>query len=247
MELYHNSISKFISDLGQSIRIISTNQMAGYYVILTERFRIFIYLADQSRNENDGDVRTIHLDVDQILSIPSKLLARLRGLHGIGERIYARQTVVARVDKKVALSFQDEHHIQLAMPGKYRYGLFHEGELVSVAIFSGGRHMRDQDPAYRSFELIRFCHKGDRLIVGGLSKLLKSFIKDFNPQDIMTYADLDWTQDSSLHTIGFETIGQLAPLKYYLVDGVRQFIKPNEGVDFNEIENLGSLKLKLII
>lgn len=247
MNLYFNRIRNFISDLSQFISILDQEQCAGVYRVQTHKYYVYFYLPGQIRRPEPRDLGVIHIDYDQIEAMPDKILARLKGLHQIGRRIYGRQTVVARIDKKVALAFQEEHHIQVALPGKYRYGLYHQGELVSVAIFSGGRHMRDQDKEYRSFELLRFCHKGDTIVVGGISKLIKAFIADFNPQDIMTYADLDWTQESSLQTIGFQVIGLLPPQKYYIVQGVRQFLKPTDSEPFYTVENLGSLKLKRLI
>ncbi len=247
MDLYHSRIVNFVNDLGRSIDIVGYEQRTNLYIVQTNRYFLYFYYPRQGRVVEVRELGLIHIDFDLVDNIPGKLLARLRGLHNMGQRIYGRQTVVARIDKKVALSFQQEHHIQVALPGKYRYGLFYRGELVSVAVFSGGRHMRDQNEAYRSFELIRFCHKGDHIIIGGISKLIKAFIADFNPQDIMTYADLDWTQDSSLRTIGFEIIGQVPPQNYYIVNGIRQFVEPSESDAFYSFENLGSLKLKLII
>src|SRR5690606_26961847 len=133
------------------------------------------------------DTRPFHIDQDQILKNASKICFRLYALLGGGKVVYGRQTAAARLEQKAALAFLEEHHLQVALPGKYRYGLFHAGELVSVAVFSGGRRMRDKADGYRSFELLRFCHKSGYRVVGGLSKLLKAFITDFQPGDIMTY------------------------------------------------------------
>ncbi len=158
-----------------------------------------------------SDEKVIHIDEHLLSNDLTKLLARIQTVLGYGKRIYARQTVAARVDKRITKFFLEEHHLQSAMTGKYRYGLFYQGELVSLAVFSGGRRMRDQPDDYRSFELIRFCHKSNLITVGGLSKLIKAFQKDFDPGDLMTYVDRDWTQDSSLQKIGFREEGILAP------------------------------------
>src|SRR5690606_24883682 len=100
-------------------------------------------------------------------------------------------------------------------------------ELVSIAIFGGARLMREKGRHYRSFELLRFCHKSDSLVIGGLSKLLKRFIQDFDPDDIMTYVDRDWSQHSSLLKLGFQEEGTI-PGAALWVSGNRQFYVPNE-------------------
>ncbi|QBR10773.1 MULTISPECIES: hypothetical protein [unclassified Sphingobacterium] len=179
--------------------------------------------------------KTVYLNVHQFVAQQDKLINRLKVMAGIAKKIYARDTVLARVDKKVALDFQEEHHLQIPLPGKYRYGLFHQGELVSLAVFSGGRKMLDKPSDYRSFELLRFCHKADFLVLGGISKLLKGFIADFKPGDIMTYSDKDWSQDSSLAVIGFRKIAEKPPQQFW-VSGSRQV--PIH--DFAELEQIRS-------
>lgn len=242
------NITEFIQLLTKQIHITAIEEYEVYYLLQTEKAVIVLYLSGTLRMETDQAMLHIHIDYDQLMAVPQKIINRIRGLQGLGDRIYARATVVARIDKRVSMAFQEEHHLQGAIPGKYRYGLFHQGELVSVAVFSGGRIMHSLGTNYRSFELIRFCHKGDVLVVGGLSKLLKAFIKDFNPQDIMTYTDRDWSSDdSSLQTIGFKPIGFMAPLRFAIIGGKRFHpIPEGETVDYF-VENKGSLKLKLIL
>jgi len=183
----------------------------------------------------DQGKKTVYLNVHQFVAQQDKVINRLKVMAGMAKKIYARDTVLARVDKKVSLEFQEEHHLQIPLPGKYRYGLFHQGELVSLAVFSGGRKMLDKPSDYRSFELLRFCHKADFLVLGGISKLLKGFIADFKPGDIMTYCDKDWSQDSSLAVIGFRKIAE-KPAQQFWISGGKQF-------PIDDLEKLEQFKL----
>jgi beta-glucosidase/6-phospho-beta-glucosidase/beta-galactosidase len=54
------------------------------------------------------------------------------------------------------------------------------------------------------WELSRFCNKLDTSIVGGASKLLKHFIKEHNPQTIISYADRRWSDGGLYDTLGFD-------------------------------------------
>lgn len=248
MNVYRESITDFGAELSKYIILSAPSiEAEGVYKIETNRCCIYIYLPQALRRENAKNLPTIHIDVDQIINCSTKLIKRLKGLHGLGSRIYARQTVVARIDKKTTMDFLEEHHLNDAFPGKYRFGLFYNGELVSVAVFSGGRLMREEGEGHRSFELIRFCHKGDSLVVGGLSKLLKSFVKSFDPQDIMTYADLDWTEESSLDVIGFKPISRTIAQQFYIVNGMRKSRLTEEDKEYYTVINKGSLKLKLLL
>ncbi|PRD53704.1 hypothetical protein [Sphingobacterium gobiense] len=226
------AIADFILELEKGLDTSFSNRYLNGVVILYAKmpcFALAIYFGGGTERVDAGDIRTFHVDYDQILKDSHKILNRLCSLLGKGQVIYGRQTVVARIDKHMALAFLKENHLQIAIPGKYRYGLFHNGELVSVAIFSGGRRMRKQDlNSYRSFELLRFCHKAGYRVVGGLSKLLKAFVQDFHPNDIMTYVDRDWAAVSNLRTLGFHEEGHTPPQAFWIVGEERYYIKDPE-------------------
>ena len=40
-------------------------------------------------------------------------------------------------------------------------------------------------------------------ISGGMGKLLNAFIKEVQPDDIMSYADLEWSEGTVYRTLGF--------------------------------------------
>ncbi|TDS14798.1 hypothetical protein [Sphingobacterium paludis] len=256
MAIQTDKIDAFIQHVSALLRTDFERKDAEHYLLLRAAsldLTLIVYLPGAGQRLPHATNRTIHVDYDQVILNADKLSARLASLFGNGQVVYARKTVAARVDKRVTLSFLAEHHLQGAVPGKYRYGLFHEGELLSIAVFSGGRRMRNQPEAYRSFELIRFCHKSNYRVVGGLSKLLKAFIDDFQPNDIMTYVDRDWAQDSNLSALGFQEVGVIPPQWYRISDGVRTAITDLEQREVQSenpstaylVCNAGSTKLVL--
>src|SRR5690606_25797576 len=164
----------------------------------------------------DGDGRCIHIDEDLWVKRPDLLLNRIAALVGQAQRVHARDTVVARIEKRIALSFLHEHHLQVALPGKYRYGLFHDGELVAVAVFSGGRRMADQPADYRSYELLRFCHKQGVHVVGGFSKLLDACRRGFSPGGIMTSVATGWSDGTSYRKLGVTAVGETEPQLFWV-------------------------------
>lgn len=240
-------VEKLVQDLRNEGLLIEYVFSKTVIRLDTSKFLLLIYLPNTKRIEDELDKKTIHLDIDLLHNSYEKVLQRVRGLLGKGRRLYARETVVARIDKRVALDFLQEYHLNIPMKGKYRYGLFYQGELVSLAVFGGGRIMRQISADYRSFELIRFCHKADYLVIGGISKLIKSFSKDFNPNDIMTYSDRDWSQGLSLQKIGFVCEGTTESIQYYIKDGERlTFLDNKEKYDYS-VKNRGSFKMKLYL
>lgn len=249
-------IEDFILNLEKGLGTVFARQYLDGAIVLyaeTRHFALIIYLAQNSKRIHFSAIKTFHIDQDQILRDSHKVIPRLFSLLGKGHIIYARQTVAARIEKHISLAFLDENHLQIAIPGKYRYGLYHQGELVSIAIFGGGRRMHEQKQSYRSFELLRFCHKAGYRVVGGLSKLIKSFVVDFHPADIMTYVDRDWSQDSNLRTLGFQEKGQTAPQAFWIVGTGRHYVRNAEHLDKLKqahptgylVHNNGSIKLVL--
>jgi len=256
MDIFPQSISEFINGLKNrlncSITIKEINSQTFAIEILGSNFLILFYLPGASRIKKiegqEYNKLLIHIDEDVWLSKPELLLNRIKVLIGKGERIYARQCITARIDKQTALSFQKEHHLQAELPGKYRYGLFFQGELVAVIIFSGGRSMRHSEN-YRSFECLRFCSKQRLIVIGGFSKLLKTFILDFKPNDIMTYVDADWSDGSKFEKLGFIRIKVTDP-QVFLVNkenNERKVIQNSEGQyndsSYYKVANSGSIKM----
>jgi hypothetical protein len=162
--------------------------------------------------------------------VKSRILSLLRK----SETIPARLTKVRRIDKPMLDKFLIDNHLQGTVGAKLKYGLFlpkryfrvisdeklliehtnSEEILVAVASFSNAKKIMRNDQEFRSHELIRFANLKGFTVVGGLDKLLKNFIREQNPDDIMTYADADWSDGKNYEKLGFERIEQTKPLMF---------------------------------
>jgi len=139
-------------------------------------------------------------------------------------RIFARKTTVRRITAAVTMVFLEKHHLWGATKAKHNYGLFvgdknkkgsnnaNEEELVAVATFSARRKIIRMGKPHRSHELLRFCSRRDSNVVGGISKLIKAFVKEKAPDDIVTVVDRDWGDGSGWHSIGFHTVATMDPI-----------------------------------
>ena len=160
--------------------------------------------------------------------------SRLEALLGISQTIPGRLTVVRRIDKKTALGFLNANHLQGSVSSKTQYGLYLPNRyyrvldsqafiqlpdnelLVAVATFSYPRIFQKVGEPYRSYEMIRFSSLIHTTVVGGINKLISAFVKDFHPGDLMTYADLEWSDGASYRKLGFQEISETAPMMYWL-------------------------------
>jgi len=118
--------------------------------------------------------------------------SRIASALGQTKKLHGRKCKVELITSNIANTFLEENHIQGKCQSSYNYGLYYNGELVSVMTFGKPRFNKDSE-----YELYRFCHKLNHTVVGGASKLLSAFIKDINPQSIISYADRRWSSSNN--------------------------------------------------
>ncbi|MBC7567761.1 MAG: hypothetical protein H7223_12455 [Pedobacter sp.] len=153
----------------------------------------------------------IHLWEDVWLTRKEQVLSRLKAIAGLNIRVHARKTEIVSLSQPEADLFLNINHLQFSVGAKYRYGLVVDNVLVAVACFSGLRKMHNGTMDYRSAELIRFANLRGVTVIGGFTKLLSHFIKRHQPNDIMSYADRDWSKGSAYERSGFILAGITPP------------------------------------
>ena len=145
--------------------------------------------------------------------------------------IYARNCEVRRIEKSEAAEFLKLTHSYADANCRYRYGLFlkrhtghiadsgesHEytpGTLVAVATFSNARKWIKGDKTIRSYEWTRYASLPEIRVNGGMGKLLKTFIEEVQPDDIMSYADFEWSEGTVYEKLGFVSEGSKSPVTF---------------------------------
>lgn len=172
----------------------------------------------------DKGIRLIHIFEDEWLFKKEIVKTKLKHILGYDtdDRIYARQCKVSIVkNTQEARSILAENHIQGFSNSLIRYGLYFKDELVAIMTFGNYRKNMGRTAVENEYELLRYATTKN--VVGGFSKLLKHFIKDVNPNKIITYADLRWTAYPGLgsnvyETNGFKMVHMSAPNYFYCKD-----------------------------
>lgn len=169
-------------------------------------------------------IRLIHIFEDEWLEKPQIVKSTLRNILGVtSDRVYARQCDVRDVDSRTAMQFLDDNHIQGRCKAKYHYGLYYKDELVSLMTFGKTRQQRKYNEDYdNTWELLRFCNKLNTTVVGGASKLLKTFIREVKPHRIVTYADKRWSVGNLYERLGFTHTHDSKPNYFYVVGEHRE-------------------------
>ncbi len=195
------------------------------------------YFQELSDKINSQNQRIIHLWEDVYVSKNNLVKSRILAILGIFTRLHGRHCVIKRIDKPSAENFLEINHLQGSVKAKFKYGLYLKPQyverfglvvcedidksihpkLIAVATFSGGRTMKiGERSGKRSYELIRFASLLGYAVVGGMDKLLKSFIEEHQPDDIMSYADRDWSDGRSYYKLGYSQIGNSLPQNFYI-------------------------------
>lgn len=203
----------------------------------------------------DKNSQVIHLWQDVFLTKKPQIISRIKAILGLNKRIHGRNTSIEKISKIDAAEFLNLYHLQGDVGARYRFGLVYDNELVAVATFSNKRKMSQMGADYTSTELIRFATKENFTIIGGLSKLLKHYVKAIAPNDVMSYADRDWSIGKGYLSSGFRLKAETPPAIVYLdkVTLKRCFShrKPlqQDGVvhQYIEVFNTGNLKYVLVL
>ena len=174
------------------------------------------YFQKKSLEHAERGIRLVHLWQDGWATRQEIVRSRIAALSGSGIRIHARQTEAWRITKDEMHGFFTANHQQGQVKARYNYGLYHEGQLVAAASFSAGRTVTRNNVTGRSFELLRYANLLHHVVSGGLGKLIARFVKDVNPDDIMTYADLDWASGKGYQTLNFEQTAVTPPQSFWI-------------------------------
>lgn len=169
-------------------------------------------------------IHLVHIFEDEWVNHTNLVKNKLRHILNkttVDEKIYARNcniSIIPIVDKK---SFLNENHIQGNDASFLNLGLYENNTLVAVMTFSKPRiFINDKNNRKENvYELSRYATS--KIVVGGASKLLSYFIKNYKPKKIISYADRRWTfRSKNLYkSINFKEINTGVPNYWYFGKG----------------------------
>lgn len=194
--------------------------------------------------ENKG-IKLIHIFEDEWLYKRNIVESRLKNIFNKNTlKIFARKCEIKLVESKEAKIFLDKNHIQGNVSSKINVGLFYCGSLVSLMTFGECRKALGSKSKESQYEMLRFCNELNTTVIGGASKLLKYFINNYNPNEIISYADRRWSQGSLYEKLNFQFSHNTQPNYFYVVGKKRENrfkyrkdILVSQGYDANKSEH----------
>lgn len=126
------------------------------------------------------------------------------------QTVYGRNTYICDISDFDSKEFLNINHRQGYVSCSIRLGLRDKStdELVSLMTFSKPRLSigKYSDESLNNYELVRFCSKLNTSVVGGASKLFKYFIKEYHPDEILSFSDRSHTMGGLYELLGFDRI-----------------------------------------
>ena len=128
---------------------------------------------------------------------------------GMNKTIWARKCVIKKVNKKDSTDFLTHNHLQGNCQSSINLGLYYGDDIVCLLTLSKSRFNKKY-----VWEITRYCNKLGYNVVGGFSKLLSNFRKEFSGS-IITYADKRYSTGDMYSKVGFIELKDSTPNYWY--------------------------------
>jgi predicted nucleic acid-binding Zn ribbon protein len=181
------------------------------------------YHSNKTNTANSQGIRLVHIFEDEWDFKQEIVKSRIRNLLGFSaSKVYARDCELKKLDKATEIKFMNDNHIQGFARSSAAYGLYYNDTLVSAMSFSKPNKAKGQKKVEGHWELLRFCSILNTSVVGAAGKLLKKFINDYNPLQVLSFADLRWSSGDLYKTLGFIE-GKKTAINYWYIKNNQRF------------------------
>ena len=136
---------------------------------------------------------------DEVDDKTSIVRSRIHNMLGISHKGPAARLLDIRdISRDDSYSFLQQYHIQGGShTSKYCFGAYYENCLVAVMSFKRSWRVNN------AIELDRFATDG-KSYAGVASRLFSNFVKNHDPNHVVSYADLRWSDGNLYRKIGFK-------------------------------------------
>lgn len=227
--VHENALSDFVESLGVDVVRNDTVTFGDSVVSMTfPDLKVavdFICLKNDSEkfvgrlghfqkfeNAKNAGYRLLQIWEDDWVARRSIVESHIKSVLGVSDskRVFARKCAPVTVDSIVAKSFLNNNHVQGFVGASHYVGLEHNGEIVALAAFLKSGN---------DFTLVRYATSCS--VIGGHSKIVKYFEKTFDYDQLVTFADLTFSDGGLYRSTGWDEDKVLNPDYSYVVNNER--------------------------
>jgi transcription elongation factor Elf1 len=180
------------------------------------------YHLDKLNVAHNEGLKLITIFEDEWDNKPNVVKNRLMYALGVHpNKLGARECSISTITTTQAKKFVNDHHLQGYTPSSVKLGLIKNHELMAVMTFSKLSRSKSHTPTENSWELSRFCTHQDWSISGAASRLFKHFVKNYSPEQVISFADKRWGNGNVYNSLGFEFNGDTSPGYWYIKNSNR--------------------------
>lgn len=161
------------------------------------------YHIDKTLQCNEKGYGLIHIFEDEYVEHKDIVLAKIKHILGKDSdlpKIPGRKIVIKEILSNDAKEFLNKFHIQGFYKSTVYLGGFYEDKLIAVMALKNGNIKNN------GWELVRFATDSNYIYQGVASKIFTYFIRHYEPDAVVSFADRRWTpwSDNNLYTkLGF--------------------------------------------
>lgn len=166
------------------------------------------YHINKTKLCEEKGIRLIHIWEYEFMNKKEKILRFLSSILLPRKTIFARKCVIKEVNKQEAKDFLEYNHLQGRDFSSVKLGLYYKEELVLLMTFCKPRFNHSYE-----WELSRLCTLSGCSVIGGASKLLTYFKKEYQPENIISYQDIAKFNGNIYEKLGF-TLSHISDPNY---------------------------------
>ena len=164
-----------------------------------------------------NDLKLMHIFSDEWEYKKDICKSMIKNRLGICDKVWARKCIIKEIGKKDFDNFMNCNHISGTVNSSIKLGLFYNNEITSVIGFRKPRQKKWSG----YYEISRFATKLDTVVVGGLSKFISYYRRNFK-ESLMTYADRRFGEGLGYEKVGFKYYGETG-VDYWYTDGRHRY------------------------
>ncbi len=162
-------------------------------------------------------VRLLHISDHDLKYKCDIVVSKLKSILNLSKRgLHGRKCEVREISTDIKSKFLNKYHLQGNDKASVKLGLYYNDKLISVMTFCKRRVAlgkgKSDDGEY---ELSRYCGNFNFYVIGGASKMLKYFERNYNPIKIIPYADKRWSTGDLYFKLGFTHTHDSEPSYWY--------------------------------